>query len=84
MTLNNGSGVSFVYITVWQEIDSKTYSFETDGLKQLGLIKVADKTYYYGGVITSNITVIDGKNSLFIMKENVLLDGRKLMVTSII
>ena len=47
MTLNNGSGVSFVYITVWQKIDNKTYYFEADGCKQSELVKVADKTYYF-------------------------------------
>ena len=47
MTLNNGSGLSFVYMTGWQKLIVKTYYFETEGFKQLELVKVADKTYYF-------------------------------------
>ena len=34
-------------MTGWQKIDCKTYYFETEGFKQLELVKVADKTYYF-------------------------------------
>ncbi len=71
LTLNNGSGVNFVYLTVWQKIDSKTYYFETDEAMKKGLLTLSDKQYYLNekdGVLTPNIVLIDGKK-IFIDNE---------------
>ena len=86
MTLNNGSGLSFVYMTGWQKIDCKTYYFETEGFKQLELVKVADKTYYFVENGEKKIGFIKTEEKTYYLKDGVLtpniavIDGKKFFI----